>query len=36
LGLYLTNKIARMLGAELRYIPSNNKVSFELCLTESI
>jgi two-component system, sensor histidine kinase LadS len=36
LGLYLTNKIARMMGAELRYIPSNSKVSFELCLTESI
>lgn len=35
LGLYLTHKMASMLGAQMHYIPSNSKVSFELCLTES-
>lgn len=40
LGLYLTNQMARMLGAKMlyvpiTYIPSNRKVSFELCLIES-
>lgn len=40
LGLYLTSQMARMLGATMVYvpsvyIPSNSKVSFELCLTES-
>jgi len=40
LGLYLTYQMASMLGAKMIYapivyIPSNSKVSFELCLTES-
>lgn len=35
LGLYLTSHLANMLGGELRYLPQDQQVSFELCLKQS-
>lgn len=32
LGLYLISQLAKMLGGELRYLPQDQQVNFELCL----
>jgi len=35
LGLYLISQLAKMLGGEIRYLPQDQQVSFELCLKQS-
>jgi signal transduction histidine kinase len=36
LGLYLISQLAKMLGGEIRYLPQDQQVNFELCLKASI
>ncbi len=36
LGLYLISQLAKILGGEIRYLPQDQEVNFELCLKASV